>query len=258
VRLEVETVDWSVDMLPIVRGVSLEVTPGKLVGLLGPNGCGKSSLLRCIYRAYQPDCGMIALDGVNINRLTPQEFARVTGVVLQETPTEFEFTVQEVVLMGRSPHKRLFDRDTPQDSVIVRTALERVRMSAFSERQFNTLSGGEKQRVLIARALAQQARLLILDEPTNHLDIRYQLEVLELIKGLQVSGLVALHDLNLAAYFCDYLYLMKDGQVVASGTPETVLRSEVIHAVYEVHTEVIRHPITGKTHITYLPESSPT
>jgi iron complex transport system ATP-binding protein len=256
VRLEVHEVAWHIDDQPIVQDVSLEVEPGTLVGLLGPNGCGKSSLLRCIYRAYQPDCGLIALDAVDVRTIPSRDFARRAGVVLQESPTEFEFTVREVVLMGRSPHKRLLDRDTPADHAIVDAALARVQLTRFADRQYNTLSGGEKQRTLIARALAQQARLLILDEPTNHLDIRYQLDVMTLIKGLKLTGLAALHDLNLAAHFYDALYLMDGGRIVAHGAPDAVLRPEIIRAVYGVQTEVIRHPTTGRTHVTFLPESA--
>jgi iron complex transport system ATP-binding protein len=184
--------------------------------------------------------------------LMRRKVGRRMGVVQQETNTEFEFTVREMVLMGRSPHKGMFDRDSEEDFRIVEEALERVDMLPFAGRSFPTLSGGEKQRVLIARALAQQARFLVLDEPTNHLDIRYQLEMLDLVKGLSVTTLAALHDLNLAAYYCDRLYMLHSGEVVASGAPQEVLHPGLIRTVYGVGSEVRVHPLTGKPHITFF------
>lgn len=168
--LTLHDVSLRIDGRPIVHGAGLEIGPGEFVGLLGPNGCGKSTLLRSAYRALRPSAGLITVEGDDLVRLTPRESARRTAVVAQEAPGELDFTVAEVVAMGRTPHKKPLDRTTTADGLICAQALERVAAGHLRERGFTTLSGGEKQRVLIARALAQQSRLLLLDEPTNHLD----------------------------------------------------------------------------------------
>ena len=251
--LHVENITWRVEEHTILRDVAVDVAAGELVGVLGPNGSGKSSLLRCIYRALKPDAGYIALDGDNVWDLDAKEAARRTATVLQETPGEFEFVVWEMVLMGRTPHKSMFARENTEDHDLVESALAQVGMLSFADRSFSTLSGGEKQRVLIARALAQQARFLILDEPTNHLDVRYQLEILDLVRGLQVTTFTALHDLNLAATYCDRLYIMAEGEIVAAGTPEDVFQPELLRRVFGVEAEVQVHPRTDKLHIVFLP-----
>lgn len=255
-RLTLEAVTWRVAGTLIVHDVSLICAPGSLVGLIGPNGSGKSSLLRCIYRVLQPDAGSIRLDTANVWRLSARQAARQIGVVLQEQNGEFEFSVREMVLMGRTPHKALFEGDSAEDLRIADDALRKVNMLAFAERSFLTLSGGEKQRVLVARALAQQTRFLVLDEPTNHLDIRYQLEVLDLIRSLGVTTITALHDLNLAALYCDQLYVLKDGALVASGPPAEVLTPALLQSVYGVHAEIAPHPATGRLHVVFLPHST--
>ena len=251
--LHVEKVTWRVEEQRILRDVAVDVAAGELVGVLGPNGSGKSSLLRCIYRALKPDAGYIALEGDNVWDLDAREAARRTATVLQETPGEFEFVVWEMVLMGRTPHKGMFARENEEDHDLVENALSQVGMLSFADRSFVTLSGGEKQRVLIARALAQQARFLILDEPTNHLDVRYQLEILDLVRGLRVTTFTALHDLNLAATYCDRLYIMAEGEIVAAGTPEDVFQPALLRKVFGVEAEVQVHPRTGKLHIVFLP-----
>ncbi|MFD9941243.1 ABC transporter ATP-binding protein [Nonomuraea sp. NPDC059023] len=222
------------DGRPIVHAADLEVGPGEFVGLLGPNGCGKSTLLRAVYRAVRPHAGLIAVEGDDVVRLPPRESARRTAVVAQEAPTELDFTVAEMVALGRTPHQRPLDRTTKADELICAQALERVAATHLTGRLYGTLSGGEKQRVLLARALAQRSRLLLLDEPTSHLDIRHQLEILRLVRGLGVATLAALHDLNQAAAYCDRLYLMDAGRVLAGGPPDDVLTPERISQVYGV------------------------
>jgi iron complex transport system ATP-binding protein len=261
-HLRTRDVSWGVDGLRIVRGVSLEVRPGELVGLIGPNGSGKSSLLRCVYRVLRPEAGLVTLDEEDVWRMSAREVARRAAVVVQESPTDFDFTAREMASMGRSPHKGLLDRDTREDSRIVDEALERVGALRFADRSFGSLSGGEKQRVLLARALAQRARFLILDEPTNHLDVRYQLEILGLVrnlgKTLGVGALAALHDLNLAALYCDRLYALADGRVRAGGSPEAVLSEGFVRDLYGVECEVRLHPTTGRPDVTFLPDLSAT
>ncbi|MBX3015058.1 MAG: ABC transporter ATP-binding protein [Caldilineaceae bacterium] len=256
-KLTVQDVCWSVEERKIVDGVMMDVQPGEFVGLLGPNGSGKSSLLRTIYRVLKPDAGLISLGDEDLWRMDAREAARRTAVVAQERASDFDFTVHEIVMMGRSPHKGLFDRDSKADFVIVEAALQQVNMLAFAERSFRTLSGGEKQRVLVARALAQQAKFLVLDEPTNHLDIRYQLEILALVKSLGVTSLAALHDLNLAACYCDRLYLLHQGKICAAGTPAQVLQPELIRQVYGVEAHVEHHPITQQLQVTFFPITHP-
>ena len=183
-RLVLQGVAVELGGCPIVAQADLVVETGEFVGLVGPNGCGKSTLLRSIYRALRPAAGLISLDGDDLWRLPAKETARRVAVVAQESPSDMDFTVEEVVALGRTPHKRPLDRDTDEDREICADALERVGMGGARERIYATLSGGEKQRVLVARALAQRSYLHLLDEPTNHLDIRYQLEILSLVRGL--------------------------------------------------------------------------
>ena len=253
-NLQAENVSWSVAAKQIVDAVSLVVDEGEFVGLIGPNGSGKSSLLRTIYRILQPDSGVIELGGTNVWDVTPGEVARQMAVVMQESTGDFDFSVREIVMMGRNPHKGMFDRETVWDIQLVDDALDQVGIVDFAQRSFLTLSGGEKQRVLIARALVQQANFLVLDEPTNHLDIHYQLEILELVKSLGTTTIAALHELNLAAFYCDRPYVLKQGQLVASGTPEAVLHPDLIRDVYGVWSEVSLHSLTGKLTITFFPE----
>ena len=250
-RLQVDHVSWSVDGRPILRDVSLAVEPGSITGLIGPNGSGKSTLLRCIYRALRPDSGTITLDGNDLTRMDSRETARRVAVVLQEYPSDFQFTVAEIVSMGRNPHKGMFDRDTSDDRSIIQDSLARVGLAGFSHRNFNTLSGGEKQRAIIARALSQQASFLVLDEPTNHLDIRYQLETMELVRGLGLTTLAALHDMNIAADYCDLIHVMAGGRIVASGRPSEVLQSGIIEEVFRVGALVGPDPLSGRPRISF-------
>jgi iron complex transport system ATP-binding protein len=229
----------------IVTGIDLAVGDREFAGLVGPNGSGKSTILKAIYRVHQPSEGRVLLDGRDLPSLPARDAARRLAVVTQESTVEFAVTVREMVMLGRIPHKRAFEGDSDEDQEIAAQALERVGCTQLTERSFHTLSGGEKQRVLIARALAQGADHLILDEPTNHLDIRYQVEVLELVAGLGVTVLAAIHDLGLAALYCDTVHLLHDGRLVADGPPADVITREAIHAVYDTDVAVIAHPDTG-------------
>jgi iron complex transport system ATP-binding protein len=234
----VEGVSVAIEGKRLVEEATFALQPGEFVGLVGPNGSGKSSLLRAIYRVLKPAAGHVSLGGDDVWMLPPREAARRTAVVGQERAGEFDFTVGELVLMGRMPHKGVLDNDSKADRDIVAQSLAEVGMGHCVVRQFASLSGGEKQRVLVARALAQQAPFLVLDEPTNHLDIRHQLELLELIRRLKITTLAALHDLNLAARYCDRIAMISQGRMVAVGTPSEVLTAERISAVYHVNAEV--------------------
>jgi len=227
-------VNVSIDDVRIVCDATLAASPGEVVGLLGPNGSGKSTLLRTVYRSLRPLSGSICVGEDDVWEMTAKRAAQRTSAVAQESVGDFEFTVRDVVELGRGPHKRLLEGDTRQDREIVEDALDRVRMTGFEDRLFVTLSGGEKQRALVARCLAQRSRLVVLDEPTNHLDVRAQFELLDLVRSLGVTALVALHDLNLAARYCDRVYVLDAGRVVSHGLTAEVLTAELLADVFGV------------------------
>ncbi|MFI6376177.1 ABC transporter ATP-binding protein [Streptomyces sp. NPDC050546] len=251
--LDVEGVTLTAGARHLVRDVSLTARPGETIGLVGPNGSGKSSLLRAVYRVLRPDSGLVRVDGADAWSLPVRQLARTVAAVVQESGADFDLAVREVVAMGRTPHKRLLAGDTPEDAGLIDSALAAVDAAHLAERPFDRLSGGERQRVLIARALTQQPTLLVLDEPTNHLDIRHQLEVLGALRRLPATVLLALHDLNLAAYYCDRLYVLNEGEVTASGPPAEVLTPRLLAEVYGVEGEVTVHPRTGAPQVTFLP-----
>ena len=246
-----EDIRLSYDTVEILKGVSLQAGDKEFVGLIGPNGSGKSTLLKCIYRVLSPGGGCVYLDGEPLNSLRYKESARRMAVVAQHNYYNFDFSVREVVLMGRSPHKRAMERDNALDYTIVKEALEKVGMLAFADRNFSTLSGGEQQRVILARALAQQTPCLILDEPTNHLDITHQLQLLRIVKTLDTTVIAAIHDLNIAAMFCDRIYVLQKGKIVGGGVPGEVLTREMIQQIYHVDSEIVKDS-KGRTHILFV------
>lgn len=254
-ELVVKNICVDIDKKPIVKNVSLHVKEGQFAVLLGPNGSGKSTLLKSIYRTMPYKSGTVLIDNKNTKEIGYKEFAANVAVVSQFSNIAFEFSVEEIVLMGRTPHIGLMGKETAEDIKIVADALEMVGMSRFAHRSFATLSGGEKQRVLLARALAQKPELLILDEPTNHLDIHYQLQVLSVVKKTGISCLAALHDLNLSAQYADYIYLLKSGEIVAEGVPEAVLNKDTIRNVYGVESSIFKSENDGSLVISYhVPE----
>ncbi|WP_329101463.1 ABC transporter ATP-binding protein [Micromonospora sp. NBC_01699] len=232
--LNVESVSVALGGTVVLDKVSLAVPEGRFVALLGPNGSGKSTLLRTVYRARRPDSGRVLVDGTDIWTESATWSARHTGVLTQEQHSGFEFTVSETVTMGRTPHLRGLDRLSTTDHDAVNRAIEATGLAEFAGRRVGELSGGERQRVLLARALAQQPRMLVLDEPTNHLDIRHQLEILELVRGLGVTVVAALHGLDLAARYADAVVVLHGGRVVAAGPPSTVLAPDILHDVFGV------------------------
>ncbi|MDR2491762.1 MAG: ABC transporter ATP-binding protein [Spirochaetaceae bacterium] len=252
-RLQMEHISFSYTDKKTISDISLFVQKGEFVGLIGPNGSGKSTVLKNLYRALVPDEGTVTFDGVNLLTMNHREAAKKIGVVGQENEVPFDFLVDEIVAMGRSPHKKLFDIDTKEDAAIVYHALEHMGMETMAKRNYRHLSGGEKQRVLIARVIAQEADFLILDEPTNHLDISYQLQIFDFVKRLGVTVLSAIHDLNMAALYCDRVYVLKEGCVMLHGRPEEVFTPQHIYNIYGVRCETRVHPVTGKVSITYIP-----
>ena len=250
--MTVDKLTWCVDGKPLLNEISFAIPTGSMLGLIGPNGAGKSSLLRCLYRFIKAQQGHISLDGRDVESFSAKAFARCVAVVQQDTPSQLDVSVRELVAMGLTPHKGWLEFDSRQDRLKVSAALDKVGMQALANRSFNLLSGGEKQRALIARAIVQQPRLLILDEPTNHLDIRYQIQILELVRSLGISVIASIHDLNLASALCDKLLLLNGGQLVARGRPEQVLTEAMIADVFGVCCQITPHPQHGKPLISYF------
>ena len=232
--------------------IELHIGFGRIVGLLGPNGSGKTTLLRSIYRTQKMDSGIVRLDDEDITHFSGKKLARNMAVMGQFNQINFDYTVLDIALMGRYPFHSLLEQEKERDYEMALEALDKVGMKSYRDRNFQSLSGGEKQRVVLARALTQSPKILILDEPTNHLDIRYRLEILSIIKDLQITVLAALHDLSLAAQFCDHLYLMKQGEIVTQGQPQAVMTPENLHRIFDVEACVYPSPINGKLMIQYL------
>ncbi|GAA4898043.1 iron complex transport system ATP-binding protein [Stackebrandtia albiflava] len=237
--LEARAIHHAYGATPVLRGVDVHASGGEVVGLIGPNGSGKTTLLRTLYGSLTPQRGTVTLDGVPLARLTRPELARRLAVVVQESTTELPLSVADTVLLGRIPHQGTFQRRTATDLAVAADALDRVGAAHLAGRDFGGLSGGERQRVLIARALAQQADHLLMDEPTNHLDIHFQHEVLHLVRELGVTTIVVLHDLNLAARYCDRVVLLDDGMARAHGAPEEVLDSGGLEEVYRIAIQAV-------------------
>ena len=249
-NIQTDNIQVSFGSKTILQDISLDLRDKEFVGIIGPNGSGKSTFLKCLYRVLQPNNGKIFFDGTEMSSLSHRDTALKMAVVAQHSTVNFDFSVLEMVLMGRSPYKGLLDRDQIDDYEIARHALAQVGLSDFESRNFNTLSGGEQQRVILARALAQRTECLVLDEPTNHLDIKYQLELMTIVKRLDATVVSAIHDLNLAAIYCDRLIALKDGSVVCSGTPQEVLTEDTIRHIYGVSATVQTLP-NGRLNIIY-------
>jgi iron complex transport system ATP-binding protein len=245
-RVEVANVSAEVQGTALLRDVSLVAPTGSTVALLGPNGSGKSTLLRTVYRARRPSSGTITVGGDDVWGMSARAAAHRTAVVLQDDQREFEFTARETVELGRVPHRGVGRRFAPTDSDAVERAIAQSGIERYVHRPLGSLSGGERQRVALARALAQDTPVLILDEPTNHLDVLAQVELLELVSVLPSTTLVALHDLGLAAAYCDHVVVLNHGRVVAAGAPELVVTAELIADVYGVEAEIGVNPITER------------
>ena len=237
----------------ILNDLSLHIKNKEFVGIIGPNGSGKSTLLKALYRTLRPNSGTIYIDDKNIDDISLKETAKKIAVVAQHNDSDFDFSVIDMVLIGRTPHKKFMERDNPNDYKIALESLEKVGMTNFSDRSFNSLSGGEKQRVILARALAQETKCLILDEPTNHLDIKYQLQFMSIAKSLEITVISAIHDLNIAALYCDKIYAMKSGEIIDYGTPKEVLTKKLIKVLYEVDSEVNINKDTNTINIVFKP-----
>lgn len=248
--LEIENLAVDLGGRPVLKGLGFAVAPGRLTAVIGPNGSGKSTLLKTLTGIIRARSGKVLFDGDDLLAMPPGRRARIAALAEQSATTELALTAREAVALGRIPFQSIWQRDaSAEDDVHVAEALEAVEMTALADRPWRSLSGGEQQRLHIARLLAQTPRLLLLDEPTNHLDIRAELMVMEKLRAQADAGrtvLVALHDLALAASFCDDLLLIDGGHVIAHGPAEEVLVPERLEPVYGVKVSIGRHPATGR------------
>ncbi|GAB3766515.1 ABC transporter ATP-binding protein [Microlunatus parietis] len=244
--VRVDDVRYAIDGIPLLHGVSLTAPAGRLTGVLGPNGAGKSTLLRLIAGLTRPAAGRVLLGDHDLHRLPRKVRARRVAYLEQQSTTEQPLLVRQVVELGRIPHLGRWQPPGPADRAAVLDALVAVGMIEYAERRWSTLSGGEQQRVQLARALAQQPEVLILDEPTNHLDLAAQLTIMAQVAAAGRTGIAAVHDLNLAASYCDRVVLLSGGSVVAAGTPAEVLTPDVIEEVYGVRPRTLADPESGR------------
>ena len=246
--VEAEAVSFSVEAKALLDRVDVRAGRGQFVGLIGPNGAGKSTLLRTLAGALRHQQGSIRLEASDLRSMTARDVARIVALIPQIAPYTQGFTALELVLMGRYPHLGRFELEGEADDRIARSAMRLTETEELSARTLDTLSGGERQRVFVARALAQRPRILLLDEPTSNLDVLHQLTVLELVRTLVDGGLTAIaaiHDLNLAARYCDRLVLLSNGRVLTEGRPDEVLEPETIESAFGVRSAVYRDPATG-------------
>ena len=243
-KLSIEHLNLSIKQRTLLEDISLKTKDGQFVGLIGANGSGKSTLLKTIYKTLKPDSGEIYLDELNILHSSEKKVAQNLSVVSQFNELSFDLTVKQMVMLGRTPHKRLLEQENKQDLQIVEHALKTTNLLDYQDRSFLSLSGGEKQRVILARAIAQDPQFMILDEPCNHLDIRYQLEIMEIVKNLDIGILAALHSLEDACRYCDELYVLKHGNIIAHGKPKEILTETLIEEVYGVKCKIYQNPIT--------------
>ncbi len=235
----------------VLEDITFSARKGEFLGLIGPNGSGKTTLLKVLSRIIAPEAGAVYLDGRDLETFAFRELAQNLAVVPQEIAIGFDYTVRDVVMMGRHPYIDRFGSENENDLRLCNQAMDLTRVRAFADASVNEISGGEKQRVIIARALAQEPRILLLDEATSNLDINNRIEILNLIKGLTgtITVLSVFHDLNLAAYYCDRLVLLKDRKIYAIGTPAEVLTAENIKALYTIEALVKNHPLTNKPYV---------
>lgn len=240
--LVVENLNVKIKGQEIVEKASIKVTDNQFVGIIGPNGSGKSTLVKAIAGSVPKEVDSLKIDTLDLTKGTAKEVARQLSVVGQFNEVNFDLTVEEMVMLGRTPYKKMLEGDTKVDFDIMNDALKQMDLLAYRTRHFLSLSGGEKQRVIVARALCQQTPFMILDEPTNHLDINHQLALMKQLKETEIGILAVLHDIEMAARYCDYIYAMKDGKIVAEGEPSKVLTSELLSCLYDVPCQVYTNP----------------
>ena len=244
--VNVDDLYYSYGNIQALKGVNFKIDGYKMVGILGSNGSGKTTLLKNISGYLKPSKGNVFIMGRSIYKMRAKDRAMLIGYVPQDMYFDFEFTSYDVVMMGRTPYLRRFQRETEKDVISVREAMILTNTWDLKDRYVNELSGGQRQRVYIARALAQEPKILLLDEPISHLDVKYQIEVLSILKQLTAKEILVfavLHDINLSSQFCDLILLMKDGEIISIGTPNEVITEENMKMAFSVDADVIRNPI---------------
>lgn len=239
--LKIENLTYAIENNFISNNINISFKENTFTGVIGPNGSGKSTLLKQIYRVLKPTKGKIYLKNFDIEEISSKEIAKQMAVLPQENQSDFDYTVREIILMGRFPYHSIFcgDHDLEKDVELMKKYLNIVGLTEQENQPFKTLSGGEKQRVLLARALVQEGNLLILDEVTNHLDIGYQYKVLEILKNLNMTIISAIHDLNLAMKFCDYVVLIDKGRVIMEGKPKDIITTENLKNIFKIDAQII-------------------
>lgn len=252
-EVRVEGLDFSYGNKSILKNINLKIKAGSFVSIIGPNGSGKSTFLKNLSRYLKPQKGIVMLGDDNIKNLSQKEISKKLSVVPQNILVEFDYKVKDIVLMGRHPYVKRLKGETAEDIKIAERAMKYTNTMEFSNRSFNELSGGEKQRVILAQALAQQPKVLLLDEPISHLDLQYQVEILDLVKKMTLeeglTSIAVLHDLNLASAYSDYIIMLKEGEVFCKGEPEEVLTAENIARAFNTNVSISINPATGKTYI---------
>lgn len=249
--LQCQNLSWQVGQQCILQHINFSIPNGSFTGLIGPNGAGKSSLLRCLYRYLKADSGAVLFQTKDIWQMSANEYAKNVAVVLQEPPSQFNLSVHDVVALGLVPHQSLFAARSKGDEQKIVAAIAKVGLAHKTKQAFEHLSGGEKQRALIARAIVQSPQLLLMDEPTSHLDIKYQIQLIEMAKALGITVIASFHDLNLASAICDNILVMNTGKLVAQGAPHEVVTENMLADVFGVCSKVSMHPQQQCPHITY-------
>ncbi len=253
-KLNIEKLDYSVENKNILKEISFNISKGEFVGLIGPNGSGKSTLLKNIYRFLTPDKGTIYIDGKELNKMTSKESAKKMSVLIQENHLEFDINVLEFVLLGRYPYRNMFQENSKKDVEIAKSSLKKVGMLDYAQRGLLNLSGGEKQRILLAKVLAQECEFVVLDEPTNHLDIGNQYQIMNILKNYNATVFASLHDLNIAAMYCDKIIVLNDGKIKSIGKTEDIINSRLIREVFNISANITRNDITKKLQVYYYCE----
>jgi iron complex transport system ATP-binding protein len=252
--IEIQNLSFAYSSCPVVNDVSFSIADGEFVGIIGPNGAGKSTLLKLMDRILLPKSGKINLQNKSLADYTQKQLAKIIGSVPQNFTTSFSYSARDIVLMGRYPHLPAFSSESADDIRVVENSMKSTDVWQLRKRQFSELSGGEKQRVVLASALAQEPQILLLDEPTSSLDIKYQFQFYSILQELQKSReltiVVVTHDINLAARYCQRLIVLKSGKVIDDGAPQKVITKKLMESVYEVEVEILSHPQDGKPLLT--------
>jgi iron complex transport system ATP-binding protein len=236
---------------PVLHTTSFDVEKGHVLGVVGPNGAGKSTLLRLLYRFQAPTTGQVKINDQDIWAMPARKTAQQVAAVLQEQAAAFGLSVREIISLGRTPHRQSYASADARDSTVIENVMQMLDLKGLEHRDFGTLSGGERQRVMVARALAQEPEILILDEPTNHLDIRHQLEVLALIRQLDLTIVVSLHDLNIAADICDNILILEDGHPRGFGAPDDMLTEALVSDTFRVNARRERLAPSDANHLSF-------